>query len=174
MEKTAAQIAGGERSDLRRCGGFVEFESDSWVPSVKFAKNPGKDGGHGQPREGDANQSTFAESDCACFCGKGGQTLEQRFNSEKQGCSDRSQVNASTGAFKQAGTPGGLKLDDCTAECRLSDSQRLRSPPEVEVAGDFSKVNQVAQIESELILSRHHRSLNKYFPALQLRVMIVA
>jgi hypothetical protein len=36
----------------------------------------------------------------------------------------------------------------------------------MELAGDLAEVNEVPQFERELILTRHHRGPNKYFPGM--------
>jgi len=60
-----------------------------------------------------------------------------------------------------------LELGDLSTEGGLSDSEGFGGLPEMQVLRDRLKIDEVTKIVGELILTRHHRNLIKYFQVWQ-------
>ncbi|TNV75006.1 hypothetical protein FGO68_gene3980 [Halteria grandinella] len=168
MKKTARDLARLQRRELFRGRRLREFQADARVLLVKLAQYLRQHRRHRETREGHLHMPDFAPRQRRQIVGQGSETAQQRLASLEQQSACRRQLHAASGAIEQPHFQRAFELRDSARECRLRDGQRLRCLSKMQLARDFSEVYEVAQLKGELILTRHHRTLNKYFRLWQL------
>ena len=104
---------------------------------------------------------------CVDLRGDRRQAPQKRLDPLQQQSTCGCYLDSATGPVEKITFQRSLELCDRAAQCGLCDGQSFRCLPKMQLTGNFAKVNEVAELERELILARHHRYPNKYFPAWQ-------
>ena len=164
MEEAAGDFPRPEGGQLGGSGRLIELEADAAVPAVKLPQDLREHGRHREPGEGDPHLPHLPLGGRPEAGRQGGQGAEQGLDLLGQRPAGRGQLHAPAGAQEQRHAQGGLELGDLPAERRLGERQAFGGAPEMQVVGDLPEINEVAQFEGKLILARHQRELNKYFP----------
>jgi hypothetical protein len=166
VKEAAGDFAGEECGELRRSRGLGKLEADAGMAAVKLTDERREHRRHGEAGEGDAHVPDLSAGESLEIARDSGEGTELGLDPLEEEFPGRRDFDTAPRAVKEVGVEGGFELSYGAAEGGLGDAEGLGSFAKMELAGDLAEIDEVTELEWELILSRHHRGLNKYFPVM--------
>ena len=163
MKESAGDLAGLQRLQLGRCWRFVQLHADAGIAPVEVAQDTRQHRRHRQTGEGHAHMPGLSARERLDIARHRRQRPEQRLDAFQQSPAGRSQLDLAPRAVEQVHAQRRLQLRNAAGERRLRHGERLRRLAEMQLPRHLAEVNEVPEFERILILTRHHRTRNKYF-----------